>query len=88
MRVSLHESSIIAEMADDELIHLGEALDRLGAIDARKAQVVEMRFFGGLSVEEIAEAMEIGTATVKRDWAMARAWLVRELKGEGAKGVG
>jgi RNA polymerase sigma-70 factor, ECF subfamily len=51
-------------------------------LDARKARVVEMRFFGGMSVEEIGQALDVGPATVKRDWAMARAWLVRELRAE------
>ncbi len=63
----------------DELHALDEALQRLGALNQRQAQVVECRFFVGLSVEETAEALELSPATVKRDWMAARAWLNREL---------
>jgi RNA polymerase sigma factor (TIGR02999 family) len=66
----------------DELLALDEALERLAAVDARSAQVVECRFFGGMSVEETAEAVGTSPATVKRDWTMARAWLNRELGAE------
>jgi RNA polymerase sigma factor (sigma-70 family) len=62
-----------------ELVALDEALRRLEALDARQSRVVECRFFGGMSVEETAEALEISPATVKRDWTLARAWLNREL---------
>lgn len=63
----------------DELIALGEALERLERLDARQARVVECRFFGGLSLDETAEALGISAATVSRDWAFARAWLHHEL---------
>ena len=63
----------------DELIALDEALTRLSAFDERLAQVVEYRFFGGLTIEETASVMEISTMTVKRDWTKAKAWLYREL---------
>jgi RNA polymerase sigma-70 factor (ECF subfamily) len=56
--------------------------DALAAVDARKAQVVELRFFGGLSVEETAEVLHVSTDTVKRDWRMAKAWLLHELEGD------
>lgn len=62
-----------------ELIELDQALDRLAALDERLARVVELRFFGGLSVEETAGVLDVGEATVKRDWATARAFLHREL---------
>lgn len=78
-RLTLHEDALAAEMADDDIVALDEAMKKLAELDARKARVVEMRFFGGMSVEEIGAALEVGPATVKRDWAMARAWLVREL---------
>jgi len=63
-----------------ELLALDEALDRLKALDPQQARVVELRFFGELSVEETAQCLGISTATVKREWATARAWLLRELK--------
>ena len=66
----------------DMLVALDEALDRLGELDRRQAQVVECRFFGGLTEEETAEALGIGLRTVKRDWAKARSWLHRELYGD------
>jgi RNA polymerase sigma factor (TIGR02999 family) len=65
-----------------ELSDLDEALVRLAGLYPRQARVVECRFFGGLSVEETAEALELAPRTVKRDWALARAWLYRELRGE------
>jgi RNA polymerase sigma factor (TIGR02999 family) len=64
-----------------EVLALHDALEKLTALDARQGQVVELRYFGGLSVEEVAEALGISPATVKREWATARAWLKRELAG-------
>jgi RNA polymerase sigma factor (TIGR02999 family) len=78
-QVSLSEAMIVSAQKSDELVALDEALDRLAAIDERKSRVVELRFFGGMSIEEAAEVLEIGTATVMRDWNMAKAWLVREM---------
>jgi RNA polymerase sigma-70 factor, ECF subfamily len=63
----------------EELLDLDHALERLAALDPRQVRVVECRFFGGMSIEETAEALELSPATVKRDWALARAWLNREL---------
>jgi RNA polymerase sigma factor (TIGR02999 family) len=63
----------------DDFIALDEALQRLAALNERHSQVVECRFFGGMSIEETADALDISPATVKREWAMARAWLNREL---------
>ena len=63
-----------------DLIALDEALDGLAALDPRKAQVVEMRYFGGLSVEETAEALGVSVRTAKRDWTVAKLWLLAELK--------
>ena len=63
-----------------DIIALDTALDRLAALDASQARIVELRYFGGLSIEETAEAMNISPATVKRHWAVARAWLAKELE--------
>ncbi len=80
VRVPLEELvGMAGETPDDTLLALDEALDRLGAFDARHVQVVECRFFGGLTEEETASALGIGLRTVKRDWAKTRAWLFREL---------
>ena len=66
-----------------DLVVLDEALERLTTLDARQGQIVELRFFGGLSVEETADALRISPATVKRHWTVAKAWLLRELEGPG-----
>ena len=67
-----------------QLVALDEALDALARLDPRKAKVIEMRFFGGLTVEETAEVLKVSPETVMRDWKMARAWLTRELASPGA----
>lgn len=77
--VSPDDVPLVTEDAVEELLSLDEALDALAALDARQARVVECRFFGGLSVEETAEALDVSPATVKRDWAVARAYLQRAL---------
>src|ERR1700674_1153995 len=79
-RVPLEEPLLLTEDQSDELLALNDALERLGQIDARQSRVVEMRFFGGLTVEETADAMSISPKTVKRDWTVARAWLYREMQ--------
>jgi RNA polymerase sigma-70 factor (ECF subfamily) len=66
-----------------EIVDLDEALDRLAKLDARQARLVELRYFGGLTVEETAEVLDISPATVKREWMTAKAWLRHELKREG-----
>ena len=66
----------------DTLAELDEALGRLGKVNARLASVVECRFFGGLTIEDTATALDVSVATVKRDWSLARAWLYREMKNE------
>jgi RNA polymerase sigma factor (TIGR02999 family) len=78
-QVSLDEAMMIDEGRDEDLVALDEALGALAKIDARKAQVVEMRFFGGLTEEEIAAALGVSTETVRRDWRLARSWLRRKL---------
>ena len=70
----------IAHERADELVELEEALERLQAINERQAKVVECRFYGGMSVEETADALNVSPATVKREWAIARAWLNREMQ--------
>jgi RNA polymerase sigma-70 factor, ECF subfamily len=65
-----------------QVVALHEALERLHAIDERKSRVVEMRYFGGLSIEETAEALGVSVITVNRDWRLARTWLIREMNGE------
>lgn len=79
-KISLDEAAVFTSEQSAELMALEELLTRLGQLDAQQARVVELRFFGGLSVEETAELMNISPATVKRDWAMAKAWLGRELR--------
>lgn len=80
VHVSLDGIDVPAPAArDTDLVAIDRALDALGAQDARKAQVVELRFFGGLSVEETAEALGVSARTVQADWAFARAWLYRAL---------
>jgi RNA polymerase sigma-70 factor, ECF subfamily len=80
-RMELREDLIVVEEQPDRFLMLDEALNRLDAMDHRQAQVVELRFFGGLSVEEAAAVLNISEKTVKRDWAVARAWLEAELAG-------
>jgi RNA polymerase sigma-70 factor (ECF subfamily) len=82
-RVPLEEPLLVTAEQSDELLALDEALERLAQIDARQSRVVELRFFGGLTVEETAEALGISPKTVKRDWIVARAWLHREVKKSG-----
>jgi RNA polymerase sigma-70 factor, ECF subfamily len=72
--------AVVQERAED-LVVLDEALQRLHAVNEYHARIVECRFFGGMTVEETAEALEVSPATIKRDWALARAWLNRELSG-------
>ena len=70
----------VAESRGDELLALDEALVRLGALNDRQAKIVECRFYGGMTVDETAETLNVSPATVKREWATARAWLNRELQ--------
>lgn len=82
VRVTLDDSLVAAESRAAELIALDEALQQLATFDSRKADVVEMRYFGGLTMEEIAEVLQIHVNTVTRDWRAARAWLFAALSGE------
>lgn len=79
-RITLNEGLAASPEPPVDLAALDEALGRLAALDAQQARIVELRFFGGLSVEETAEVLGISPATVKRHWSVARAWLARELE--------
>ncbi len=78
--VTLEETAIIAKNVSNEIVALDAALERLAKLDARKVQVVEMKFFGGLTNEEVATVLRMSPETVKRDWRFARTWLRRELE--------
>jgi len=80
--VRIDEIQLAADQEAEEILSLHDALEALQAIDPRKSKVVEMRYFGGLSVEETAEALGISIGTVNRDWRLARSWLIREMKRE------
>ncbi|MGA2535531.1 MAG: sigma-70 family RNA polymerase sigma factor [Terracidiphilus sp.] len=79
--ISLEEINVLGTERDADLVRLDDAMLALARFDARKARVVELRFFGGLSVEETAEVLNISSITVMRDWTTARAWLYREMGG-------
>jgi len=81
-KVSLDESLLVSPQADPSLVALDDALRALEAVHPRKSQIVELRFFGGLTVEETGEALDVSPDTVKRDWRFAKLWLLRELSGE------
>jgi RNA polymerase sigma-70 factor (ECF subfamily) len=84
LQVSLNEAASLAVHRSTDLIALDEALTVLAEMDSRKAQVVEMRFFAGLSVEEVADVLQVSKETVMRDWRLAKVWLLRELGRETA----
>jgi RNA polymerase sigma factor (TIGR02999 family) len=80
--VALDDDAMLVSRAPDvELLDLDRALEALAAVDARKARVVEMRYFAGMTVEETAGALAVSTETVKRDWRLAKLWLLDELAG-------
>ena len=78
--MALDEEFVVSNAPGRDLVALDEALNALTLMDPRKAQVVEMRFFGGLSAEETAEALHVSVGTVLRDWRLAKVWLLRELR--------
>jgi RNA polymerase sigma-70 factor, ECF subfamily len=81
--VELDEAAIVAQKQAADLVALDDALRGLAALDPRKSQIVEMRYFGGMSVAETAEALGVSTVTVMRDWSSAKAWLLRAITNEG-----
>ena len=78
-RISLTGAEALAQQPEVDLLALNEALDELAKMDPQQSRIVELKFFGGLAIEEIGEVLGIGHATVERDWKMARAWLRRQL---------
>jgi RNA polymerase sigma-70 factor (ECF subfamily) len=82
VQIPIDESLLSTRMPGVEVLALNEALDSLSKVDPRKGRVVELRYFGGLSVEETAEVLRVSPETAKRDWKMAKAWLLRELTGD------
>jgi RNA polymerase sigma factor (TIGR02999 family) len=82
LKVTLDEAALVTETRAQELLDLDEALAKLAAQDARKSQIVELRHFGGLTVEETAEFLKLSRRTVEREWTAAKAWLYRELMPE------
>jgi RNA polymerase sigma factor (TIGR02999 family) len=79
LKVELDEAAIVSPEQSKEIVDLHEALERLAALDSRKAQVVELKYFGGLNYDEIAEVLKISRVTVRRDWEFAKVWLYTEL---------
>jgi RNA polymerase sigma factor (TIGR02999 family) len=84
-RIALDPEIALPQKPELDLVALDTALDKLAALDSQQARLIELRFFGGLSIEETAVVLRISPATVKREWATARAWLQRELKRDGRK---
>ncbi|MGE5208337.1 MAG: sigma-70 family RNA polymerase sigma factor [Alphaproteobacteria bacterium] len=82
IRVTLDEAALVTEGRAEELLALDEALEKLAEFDRRRCEIVEMRYFGGLTVEEIAEVLKVHPNTVMRDWKAAKAWLYAELTAE------
>ena len=80
-RVTLNEALLASPESSLDILALDRALEALAAVDERKSRVVELRFFGGLSVEETAEVLHLSNDTIKRDWRLAKLWLLRELEG-------
>ncbi|PYK61452.1 MAG: RNA polymerase subunit sigma-70 [Verrucomicrobia bacterium] len=83
LRVELDEAALVSPEESKEIVDLHEALERLAALDSRKAQVVELKYFGGLNYDEMAEVLKISPVTVRRDWEFAKLWLYTELHSGG-----
>jgi RNA polymerase sigma-70 factor, ECF subfamily len=79
LKIELDETALVSPEESKEIIDLHEALERLASLDSRKAQVVELKYFGGLNYDEMAEVLKISAVTVRRDWRFAKAWLYTEL---------
>jgi len=84
MRVTFDEALVVGNEPREDFASLDDALQALTAFDERKGRVVELRFFGGLSVEETASVLKVSPETVRRDWQLAKAWLQREMRGDGS----
>jgi RNA polymerase sigma factor (TIGR02999 family) len=82
LRVTLDEGVIVSEERAADVVALDDALAHLAELDHRQARIVELRFFGGLNIEEAAEVLEVSPGTVMRDWTLAKAWLRREISGD------
>ena len=80
--ISLDDAPEVASKSDVNVILVDDALKALAQVDERKSQVVELRFFGGLSVDQTAEVLKVSPETVARDWRLAKAWLLREISGK------
>jgi RNA polymerase sigma factor (TIGR02999 family) len=85
VEVSLSEAADTPDLGKIDLIALDDALNSLAELDLRQSRVIELRFFGGLSLEDTAEALHVSVGTVRRDWSLARAWLFRELSKKGVR---
>ena len=85
-KVALEDALFVSDERADEVVALDDALKRLAEIAPRKSQLVELRFFGGLSIEEAAEVLQVSPGTVMRDWTFTKAWLRREIAGDGEDG--
>ena len=83
-QISLDEALIVSDERSAEVVNVHEALERLAKFDPRKSQLVELRFFGGLSIDETAEVLNVSPGTVMRDWTLAKAWLRREISSAGS----
>ncbi len=87
LKVTLDDAALVTETRSEELLALDEALERLALQDQRKSQIVELRYFGGLTTEEMAVFLKLSHRTVEREWNMAKAWLYRALSGEEPNGT-
>src|SRR5437763_795959 len=87
VKVELDNAALVTEKRSEELLALDEALEKLAALDPRKTQIVELRYFGGLTVEETARFLQLSQRMVEREWMMAKAWLYRALSGEEANDI-
>jgi RNA polymerase sigma-70 factor (ECF subfamily) len=86
-KVTLADDLVVSPEPRRDLVALDDALNALSVVDERKSRVIELRFFGGLTVEETAEVLTVSVDTVMRDWKLARAWLLRELRGGPSQAV-
>jgi len=80
LKIDLDEAALVSPQESKEIVDLHEALETLATLDSRKAQVVELKYFGGLNYDEMAEVLKISPVTVRRDWRFAKAWLYKELQ--------